>query len=162
MSYDHGEGKWFEMLETGIKAPLFTLPDQNGKMHSLDEYRGKKVILYFYPKDNTPGCTKEACSFRDQYSEFKKRGIDVVGVSADSEKSHQTFAEKQHLPFVLLSDPEKKTIADYGAYGEKKLYGKTYMGILRCTFIIGGDGIVKKVFPKVSPAGHAEEILAAL
>ncbi len=150
------------MIQEGDRAPDFALKDANGKLWTLADFSGKTFVLYFYPKDNTPGCTKEACSFRDQYSEFKKRGIDVVGVSADSEKSHQTFAEKQHLPFVLLSDPEKKTIADYGAYGEKKLYGKTYMGILRCTFIIGGDGIVKKVFPKVSPAGHAEEILAAL
>ncbi|MEN6399377.1 MAG: thioredoxin-dependent thiol peroxidase [Rectinema sp.] len=150
------------MIQEGDRAPDFALKDANGKLWTLADFSGETFVLYFYPKDNTPGCTKEACSFRDQYSEFKKRGIDVVGVSADSEKSHQTFAEKQHLPFVLLSDPEKKTIADYGAYGEKKLYGKTYMGILRCTFIIGGDGIVKKVFPKVSPAGHAEEILVAL
>ena len=112
----------------GQQAPDFTGLDQDGQIVSLSQFNGKKVALYFYPKDNTPGCTKEACSFRDQYNEFKKRGIDVVGVSADSEKSHQTFAEKQHLPFILLSDPEKKTIADYGAYGEKKLYGKTYMG----------------------------------
>lgn len=150
------------MIQEGERAPDFALKDANGKLWTLADFSGRTFVLYFYPKDNTPGCTKEACSFRDQYGEFKKRGIEVVGVSADSEKSHQSFAEKQHLPFILLSDQEKKTIAAYGAYGEKKLYGKTYMGTLRCTFIIGGDGVVKKVFPKVSPAGHAEEILAAL
>ena len=119
-------------------------------------------MLYFYPKDNTPGCTTEACGFRDSYGEFKARGVEVVGVSGDSEKSHRAFAEKQSLPFILLSDPEKKTIEAYGAFGHKKLYGRSFLGIIRSTFVIDGEGIVRKVFPKVTPAGHAEEILAAL
>jgi len=150
------------MIQKGDRAPDFSLKDADGKVWTLADFRGKTFVLYFYPKDNTPGCTKEACSFRDRYDEFKKRGIEVVGVSADSEKSHKSFAQAQHLPFILLSDPEKKTIAAYGALGEKKMYGKTYIGILRCTFIIDGEGIVQKVFPKVTPDGHADEILAAL
>ncbi len=150
------------MIQEGERAPDFALKDADGKMWTLADFRGKTVVLYFYPKDNTPGCTTEACSFRDRYEEFKKRGVEVVGVSADSEKSHKSFAEKQNLPFLLLSDPEKKTIEAYGALGERKLYGRTFLGILRSTFIIDGEGIVRKVFPKVTPAGHAEEILAAL
>lgn len=150
------------MIQEGERAPDFALKDADGKMWTLADFRGKTVVLYFYPKDNTPGCTTEACSFRDRYEEFKKRGVEVVGVSADSEKSHKSFAEKQNLPFLLLSDPEKKTIEAYGALGERKLYGRIFLGILRSTFIIDGEGIVQKVFPKVTPAGHAEEILAAL
>lgn len=150
------------MIQEGERAPDFALKDADGKMWTLADFRGKKIVLYFYPKDNTPGCTTEACSFRDRYEEFKKRGVEVVGVSADSEKSHKSFAEKQNLPFLLLSDPEKKTIEAYGALGERKLYGRTFLGILRSTFIIDGEGIVRKIFPKVTPAGHAEEILAAL
>lgn len=150
------------MIQEGERAPDFALKDADGKMWTLADFRGKTVVLYFYPKDNTPGCTTEACSFRDRYDEFKKQGVEVVGVSADSEKSHKSFAEKQNLPFLLLSDPEKKTIEAYGALGERKLYGRTFLGILRSTFIIDGEGIVRKVFPKVTPAGHAEEILAAL
>ncbi|MEN6500693.1 MAG: thioredoxin-dependent thiol peroxidase [Rectinema sp.] len=150
------------MIQEGERAPDFALKDADGKMWTLADFRGKTVVLYFYPKDNTPGCTTEACGFRDRYDEFKKRSVEVVGVSADSEKSHKSFAEKKNLPFLLLSDPEKKTIEAYGALGERKLYGRTFLGILRSTFIIDGEGIVRKVFPKVTPAGHAEEILAAL
>lgn len=150
------------MIQEGERAPDFALKDADGKTWTLSDFRGKTFVLYFYPKDNTPGCTTEACSFRDRYAEFKQRGVEVVGVSADSEKSHKSFAEKQSLPFLLLSDPEKKTIEAYGALGEKKMYGRSFLGIIRCTFIIDGDGIVKKVFPKVTPAGHADEILALL
>jgi peroxiredoxin Q/BCP len=150
------------MIQAGARAPDFALKDANGKLWTLSDFRGRTFVLYFYPKDNTPGCTTEACSFRDRYDEFKKRGVEVVGVSADSETSHKSFAEKKNLPFILLSDPEKKTIEAYGALGEKKLYGRTFLGIVRSTFIIDGEGIVRKVFPKVTPAGHAEEILASL
>jgi peroxiredoxin Q/BCP len=150
------------MIQEGARAPDFALKDANGKLWTLSDFRGRTFVLYFYPKDNTPGCTTEACSFRDRYDEFKKRGVEVVGVSADSEKSHKSFAEKKNLPFILLSDPEKKTIEAYGALGEKKLYGRTFLGIVRSTFIIDGEGTVRKVFPKVTPAGHAEEILASL
>jgi peroxiredoxin Q/BCP len=150
------------MIQEGARAPDFALKDANGKLWTLSDFRGRTFVLYFYPRDSTPGCTTEACSFRDRYGEFKKRGVEVLGVSADSEKSHKSFAEKQSLPFLLLSDPEKKTIEAYGALGEKKLYGRTFLGIVRSTFIIDGEGIVRKVFPKVTPAGHAEEILASL
>lgn len=150
------------MIQEGERAPDFALKDANGKLWTLSDFRGRTFVLYFYPKDNTPGCTTEACGFRDRYDEFKKRGVEVVGVSADSETSHKSFAEKKNLPFILLSDPEKKTIEAYGALGEKKLYGRTFLGIVRSTFIIDGEGIVRKVFPKVTPAGHAEEILASL
>lgn len=150
------------MIQEGARAPDFALKDANGKLWTLSDFRGRTFVLYFYPKDNTPGCTTEACGFRDRYDEFKKRGVEVVGVSADSETSHKSFAEKKNLPFILLSDPEKKTIEAYGALGEKKLYGRTFLGIVRSTFIIDGEGIVRKVFPKVTPAGHAEEILASL
>ncbi len=150
------------MIQEGERAPDFALKDADGKTWTLADFRGKTFVLYFYPKDNTPGCTKEACSFRDSYGEFKARGVEVVGVSGDSEKSHRAFAEKQRLPFILLSDPDKKTIEAYGALGQKKLYGRSFLGIIRSTFIIDGDGIVRKVFPKVTPSGHAEEILAAL
>ena len=150
------------MLHEGDRAPDFALKDADGKTWSLSDFRSKTFVLYFYPKDNTPGCTTEACGFRDSYGEFKARGVEVVGVSGDSEKSHRAFAEKQSLPFILLSDPEKKTIEAYGAFGHKKLYGRSFLGIIRSTFVIDGEGIVRKVFPKVTPAGHAEEILAAL
>ncbi len=150
------------MIQEGARAPDFALKDANGKLWTLSDFRGRTFVLYFYPKDNTPGCTTEACSFRDRYDEFKKRGVEIVGVSADSEKSHKSFAEKKNLPFILLSDPEKKTIEAYGALGEKKLYGRTFLGIVRSTFIIDGEGTVRKVFLKVTPAGHAEEILASL
>ena len=136
MSYDHGEGKWFEMLETGIKAPLFTLPDQNGKMHSLDEYRGKKVILYFYPKDNTPGCTSQACGYTAHLPQFEEKGAVVLGISKDSVESHKRFEEKHGLKFTLLSDENLETIKAYDVWKEKKLYGKVSMGVVRSTYVI--------------------------
>lgn len=150
------------MVQEGERAPDFALKDADGKTWTLSDFRGKTFVLYFYPKDNTPGCTTEACSFRDRYGEFKARGVEVVGVSGDSEKSHKSFVEKKGLPFILLSDPEKKTIEAYGALGQKKLYSRSFLGIIRSTFIIDGEGIVRKVFPKVTPTGHAEEILTSL
>ncbi|MFQ3547776.1 MAG: thioredoxin-dependent thiol peroxidase [Termitinemataceae bacterium] len=150
------------MLKVGDKIPDFELLDQNGKTIRSKDLIGKTLVIYFYPKDNTPGCTKEACSLRDSYNEFSTRGILVIGISADSPKSHQSFAAKFNLPFLLLSDPEKTVIKAFGAWGEKKMYGKTYEGIVRSTFIIDGEGQVTKVFPKVSPDGHAREILEAL
>ena len=150
------------MIQEGQKAPGFSLPDQDGTVVSLDEFRGRKVVLYFYPKDNTSGCTVEACGFRDVYDEILSRGAVVVGISADSSKSHANFRNKYELPFHLLSDTEKEVIQSFGAWGEKKMYGKTYMGIVRSTFIIDEKGIVTKVFPKVTPKEHAAEVLALL
>jgi peroxiredoxin Q/BCP len=150
------------MLTEGDHVPNFELADQDGRIVRSADFAGKPLVVYFYPKDNTPGCTTEACSFRDAYAEYRERGVAVVGISADSSGSHRKFADKFSLPFTLLSDPEKKVIKAFGAWGEKKLYGKAYEGIFRSTFVIGADGIVKKVFPKVSPAGHAEEILGHL
>jgi peroxiredoxin Q/BCP len=151
------------MLKAGDKAPDFTLKSDSGKKISLSQFLGKKeVILYFYPKDNTPGCTKEACSFRDSISAFGNKNAEVFGVSPDSVKSHQNFIQKQNLNFNLLSDPDHEVAETYGAWGEKSLYGKKYMGILRTTFVIGKDGKIKKVFEKVKPEGHAEEILNTL
>jgi peroxiredoxin Q/BCP len=150
------------MIEAGARAPDFRLQDGEGKVHILSDFAGKMLVLYFYPRDDTPGCTKEACGFRDAHDRIRAAGAAVVGISADSIASHAKFRDKYGLPFVLLSDPSKETIAAYGAWGNKKMYGKTVQGIIRSTFIIGADGVVKKVFPKVSPEGHAEEILAAL
>jgi peroxiredoxin Q/BCP len=151
------------MLKVGDKAPDFTLKSDSGKKVSLSQFIGKKeVVLYFYPKDNTPGCTKEACSFRDSLSAFSNKNTEVLGVSPDSVKSHQNFIQKQNLNFTLLSDPDHEVAEAYGAWGEKSLYGKKYMGILRTTFIIGKDGKIKRVFEKVKPEGHAQEILNTL
>ena len=151
------------MLKVGDKAPDFTLKSDSGKKVFLSQFIGKKeVVLYFYPKDNTPGCTKEACSFRDSLSAFSNKNTEVLGVSPDSVKSHQNFIQKQNLNFTLLSDPDHEVAEAYGAWGEKSLYGKKYMGILRTTFIIGKDGKIKRVFEKVKPEGHAEEILNTL
>ena len=162
MSYDHGEGKWFEMLETGIKAPLFTLPDQNGKMHSLDEYRGKKVILYFYPKDNTSGCTKQACGFSERYPQIREKGAVVLGVSKESVASHKKFEEKYGLAFTLLSDTERKVIEAYDVWKEKKNYGKVSMGVVRTTYLIDEEGIIIKAKEKVKTADNPQEMLEAL
>lgn len=147
------------MLKKGDKAIDFSLPDDQGNIVSLSQFKGKKIVLYFYPKDNTPGCTKEACSFRDGFEEYKKRDIVVIGISADSVSSHSKFKNKYNLPFLLLSDEEKKVITSYGAYGEKSMYGKKYMGILRTTFIIDENMTIKEVFEKVSPDKHAKQIL---
>ncbi len=150
------------MLKENEKAPDFALQDQNGKEVRLSDLAGKTAVVYFYPKDNTPGCTKEACGFRDAYDYMLAKGAAVIGISPDTTKSHEGFARKYGLPFHLLSDPDHAVAQQYGAWGKKKLYGKEYEGIIRSTFIIGGDGTVKKVFPKVTPEGHAEEVLDAL
>ena len=148
-------------LKEGDKAPDFAVPDATGKTVRLKDQRGKKVVLYFYPKDDTPGCTKEACSFRDSFAKFKKHGIEVLGVSLDSEKSHQKFAAKYGLPFRLLADTERAISESYGTYGEKKFMGQTYMGNNRMTFLIDEKGKIKKIFSKVKPEDHAEEVLNA-
>ena len=148
-------------LKEGDKAPDFAVPDAAGKMVRLKDLRGKKVVLYFYPKDDTPGCTKEACSFRDSFASFKRRGIEVLGVSLDNEKSHQKFAQKYNLPFRLLADTERSVSEAYGTYGEKKFMGRTYMGNNRMTFLIDEKGKIKKIFSKVKPEDHAEEVLQA-
>ncbi len=150
------------MLETGTAAPDFTLPSDGGGKVSLSDYRGKKVVLYFYPKDDTPGCTTEACNFRDDYSRIIAAGAAVLGISPDEVKSHDKFKLKFNLPFALLSDPEHRVAELYGAWGEKKMYGKTYMGIIRATFIIDEDGVIIKVFPKVKVKNHSQEVLEFL
>ena len=150
------------MLEAGMKAPQFTLTDANGNTVSLSDFFGKKVVLYFYPKDNTPGCTRQACSFAGAYDAFRERGVEVIGISRDSVASHAKFAEKYGLPFILLSDPERVAIEAYGVWQEKKQYGKVSMGVVRTTFLIDEQGMVAKVMPKVKPDTNAAEILAAL
>ncbi|MBQ8932435.1 MAG: thioredoxin-dependent thiol peroxidase [Ruminiclostridium sp.] len=150
------------MLDTGTKAPDFILTDKNGKEVSLSDFLGKKVVLYFYPKDNTPGCTRQACAFAGLYKQFKEKNIEVIGVSKDSVASHQKFAEKHGLDFVLLSDPELMAIKAYDVWQEKKLYGKVSMGVVRTTYIIDEKGYIEKVMPKVKPDTNAAEILAEL
>jgi len=145
-------------LKEGMKAPLFEGIDQNGKLIKLTDQSGKKVILYFYPKDNTPGCTAEACNLRDNYDSLLKKGFSVIGISADSEKSHKGFAEKYSLPFPLIADTSKKILNAYGVWGEKKLYGKTYMGVLRTTFVIDEKGFIELIIEKVNTADHTEQI----
>ena len=151
-----------KMLETGIKAPEFTLPDKDGNLVSLSDFAGKKVVLYFYPRDNTPGCTRQACAFAGAFEEFKKNDAMVIGISKDSVASHQKFAKKYGLPFILLSDPELTAIQPYGVWQEKKNYGKVSMGVVRSTFIIDENGVIEKVMPKVKPDTNAAEILAYL
>ena len=150
------------MLKPGDKAPDFTLLDKDGKEVSLSDFSGRRVVLYFYPKDNTPGCTRQACAFASLYGEFDKRNVAVIGISRDSVASHIKFAEKYQLPFILLSDPELKAIEPYGVWQEKKLYGKTSFGVVRTTFIISPDGTVERVMPKVKPDTNAAEILELL
>jgi peroxiredoxin Q/BCP len=150
------------MIEEGKKAPVFKLFDQDGKIHSLKDYAGKKVVLYFYPKDNTPGCTTEACSFRDEFAVFKKSNTIILGVSADAVKSHKNFSDKFSLPFPLLSDESKEMIEKYGVWKEKSMYGKKYMGIERTTVVIDEKGKIKKIFSKVKVDGHTKEVLEAL
>ena len=149
-------------LKEGDKAPEFTALTNGGGEVSLSDFKGKSVILYFYPRDNTPGCTKEACAFRDEFAAFKKKGAVVLGVSTDSAKSHDKFVEKQKLPFTLLADGDKKIVQAYGVWGEKRFMGMKFMGTNRVTFLIGPDGRIKKIWPKVKPAQHAEEVLASL
>lgn len=150
------------MLETGTKAPDFSLPDQDGVMHSLSQYRGKKVILYFYPRDNTPGCTKQACGFRDLYPQFTEKGAVVLGVSKDSVASHKKFQEKYQLSFPILSDTELQVIQAYDVWKEKKLYGKVSMGVVRTTYLIDENGIISKAFGKVKAAQNPEQMLEEL
>ena len=150
------------MLEVGMKAPDFTLYDQNGSAVTLSDYLGKKVVLYFYPKDNTPGCTRQACAFAAAYEGFKSKDVVVIGISKDSVASHLKFAQKHDLPFILLSDPELQAIQAYGVWQEKKLYGKVSMGVVRSTYIIDEQGNIEKVMPKVKPDTNAAEILAYL
>ncbi|NPV39204.1 Thiol peroxidase, Bcp-type [Brevinematales bacterium NS] len=149
------------MLEKGQKAPDFRLPTPEGEI-SLSQFKGKKVVLYFYPKDDTPGCTKEACGFRDVYDQILARGAVVIGVSADSVTSHEKFKKKYGLPFYLASDESHSVLEAYGAWGEKNMYGKRYFGIIRSTYVIDENGTIIAVFPKVSPEKHAHEILALL
>ena len=150
------------MLETGMKAPDFSLPDKDGNTIRLSDFLGKKVVLYFYPKDNTPGCTRQACAFAASYEQFKTQNVVVIGISKDSAASHLKFAQKYDLPFVLLSDPELQAIQAYGVWQEKKLYGKVSMGVVRTTYIIDEQGNIEKVMPKVKPDTNAADILTYL
>ena len=147
------------MLEAGMKAPDFTLPDKDGNPVSLSDFAGKKVVLYFYPKDNTPGCTRQACAFAAAYGEFEQLGVTVIGVSKDSAASHPKFADKHSLPFILLSDPELTAIQAYDVWQEKKLYGTVSMGVVRTTYVIDEQGVIEKAMPKVKPDTNAAEIL---
>ena len=150
-------------IEEGKAAPAFTLKDQTGKPRSLADFKGQEVVVYFYPKDDTPGCTKEACGFRDQWSVLKKKKVVVIGISADSPESHAAFVAKYELPFILLSDPDRKVMEKYEAYGEKMMYGKKTMGVIRSTVWVGADGKVRKHWRKVAKAEtHPEAVLAAL
>jgi len=149
-------------ISSGIPAPDFNMQDETGTNHQLSAYRGRPVVLYFYPKDDTPGCTKEACAFRDDFSNYEKGGVVILGVSPDSPKSHAKFKEKYHLPFTLLADEGHKVCDLYGVWGPKKFKGKSYEGVLRTTFLIGADGHILKVFENVNPEGHSAEILGAL
>lgn len=150
------------MLTTGMMAPAFTLQDRTGKTVSLSDFLGKKVVLYFYPKDNTPGCTRQACAFAGLYNAFRNKGVEVIGISKDSVASHVKFAEKYELPFILLADPERTAIEAYGVWQEKKQYGKVSMGVVRTTFLIDENGMIVKIMPKVKPDTNAAEILAEL
>lgn len=150
------------MLEVGMAAPNFTLSDKDGRVVSLSDFLGKKVVLYFYPKDNTPGCTRQACAFAQTYDKFKEKNIEIIGISKDNTASHQKFAEKNNLPFILLSDSELTVIKAYDVWQEKKLYGKISMGVVRTTFIISEKGTIEKIMRKVKPDTNASEILAEL
>ena len=150
------------MLKIGDKAPNFTLSDKNGQAVSLSDFLGKKIVLYFYPKDNTPGCTRQACAFAGLYREFENRGVEVIGISKDSVASHIKFAEKYNLPFILLADPNREAIEAYGVWQEKKMCGKVGMGVVRTTFIIDEQGNIAKIMDKVKPDTNAQEILAEL
>ena len=150
------------MITVGLKAPDFTLNDKNGTPVSLSDFLGKKVVLYFYPRDNTPGCTRQACAFAGAYQAFKEKNVEIIGISKDSEASHVKFAEKYQLPFVLLSDPDLVAIQAFGVWQEKKQYGKTSYGVVRTTFIIDENGVVERVMPKVKPDTNAAEILETL
>jgi len=150
------------VLKEGDLAPAINARDENGEMVTLEEFKGKKVVLYFYPKDNTPGCTAEACNLRDNYSQFTEKGFEIIGVSADSEKSHSKFKSKYDPPFRLISDVDRKVLQDYGAWGEKKMYGKSFLGIIRRTFIINEEGYVEKIIEKVKTKEHSKQIFEEL
>jgi thioredoxin-dependent peroxiredoxin len=150
------------VLKEGVAAPDFSLLDETGSSRKLSDYRGKTVVLYFYPKDDTPGCTKEACAFRDDYSDYERAGVVILGVSPDSPKSHTKFKEKYQLPFTLLADEAHEVANLYGVWGPKQYMGRSYEGVLRTTFLIGEDGSVQKVFENVRPAEHSQEILSAM
>lgn len=150
------------MLEVGMKAPDFTLQDKDGNNVSISDFKGQKVVVYFYPKDNTPGCTRQACAFAANYDAFQSKNVAVIGISKDSVASHQKFAAKHDLPFILLSDPELTAIQAYDVWKEKKMYGKVSMGVVRSTYVIDENGIIERVMPKVKPDTNAEEILAYL
>ena len=150
------------MLEPGTKAPEFSLPDQDGVIHTLESYKGKKIILYFYPKDNTSGCTKQACGFAELYPQFSEKGAVIIGISKDSVASHKKFKQNFNLPFTLHTDTEKTADINYDVWKEKKLYGKTYMGIERTTYLINEDGIITKAFSKVKPADNPSQMLNEL
>ena len=150
------------MIEAGMKAPDFALNDQNGNPVSLSDFLGKRVVLYFYPKDNTPGCTRQACAFAATYEQFRKKDVVVIGISRDSVASHAKFAEKYGLPFIILADPDRSAIEAYGVWQEKKMCGKVGMGVVRTTFLINEGGVIECVMPKVKPDTNAEEILAML
>lgn len=150
------------MLEIGVKAPEFKLQDKDGNLVSLSDFKNKKVVLYFYPKDSTPGCTKQACSFRDNYENFKSKDVVVIGISKDTVKSHERFAQKNELQFILLSDPELETIKAYDVWKEKKLYGKIGFGVVRTTYIIDENGFIEKVYDKVKPDKNVGELLEYL
>jgi len=150
------------LLAVGTKAPDFTTIDQHGNKMSLSDLKGRKVILYFYPKDNTSGCTKEACAFRDHFAQFRALNVEILGASIDDDKSHKAFAQKYGLPFRLLADPDKRLVTAYGVWGEKTLYGKKYMGTNRVTYVIDESGSIAAVFPQVKPATHAADVLAVL
>lgn len=154
--------KELKLLKVGAKAPAFSLTNTEGKTVKLSDLKGKKVVLYFYPKDMTPGCTVEACGFRDDFAQLKKRGVEVLGVSGDDQKSHQKFTEKYSLPFTLLSDPTHEMMEKYGAWGEKTLYGRKYMGVLRITYVIDEEGRIAHVFGKVNTATHSKDVMAVL
>lgn len=148
------------VLTAGEKAPEFELMDNEGNSHKLSDYQGQTIVVYFYPRDNTPGCTKEACSFRDAYADFRKEGVEIIGISPDSEQSHSKFIEKFELPFTLLSDPDHQVCEAFGVWGLKKMAGREYEGVYRTTFVIGPDGVIKHVFENVKPADHSQEVLA--
>lgn len=151
-----------DLPRIGQAAPTFSLPDQDGKIHTLADYVGKWVLLYFYPKDDTPGCTIEACTIRDQFKDFKNIGAEVIGVSTDSVKSHKKFADAYELPFTLLADENKEMVGEYGVFGEKKFMGRTYMGTKRMSFLVDPNGKIAKVYEKVKPLTHAAEVIADL
>jgi peroxiredoxin Q/BCP len=145
-------------LNIGDKAPDFAIPDQDGLVHKLSDYAGRRLVIYFYPKDNTPGCTAQACNLRDNYYDLRQKGYEVIGVSVDSEKSHQKFIQKFELPFTLLADTEKKMVTDYGVWQEKSMYGRKYMGVMRYTFIIDDQGVIADIITKVDTKDHAQQI----